>query len=306
MQYDHILDDMEINADPFSLCELHGECTLGLGRLSGATLHYILAGNGACSLRNHPNLPLTKGTMVLVPAHMSHSLLSYGYAKTPLPECHPADLNLAHHIARSNDDTADHNLLALCGHITIGLRGAADLVDLIRQPMRVQIEPGSIMDTTLNALLQELSEPKLGSRAIIRALLLQSMLHLFRDRLIANDPALTWMAALGDNSLWNSLKAMLDKPGHPHSVETLAEISGMSRSAFAKKFSDAYKGGPMRFLRQLRMNLAAELLQNTAYPIKLIAGKTGFQSRTAFTRTFEQSFSQSPRSFRAAHKKKGP
>ncbi len=305
MQYDHILDEMEIAADPFSLCELHGQCSLGLGRLSGATLHYILAGNGECNLRNHPNIPLSKGTLVLVPAHMSHSLLSFGDAKTPLPECHPAGLNLAHHISRSKTDTANQNLLALCGHISIGLRGATGLVDLIRQPMRVHIDHGSALDTTLNALLQELAEPKLGSRAIIRTLLLQSMLHMFRDRLIINDPALTWMSAIGDPVLWSSLKAMLDDPGLPHSVEALADLSGMSRSAFAKKFSAAYGDGPMKFLRQLRMNLAAQLLQDTDYPVKLIAGKTGFQSRSAFTRTFEQRFGQSPRSFRA-EQKKGP
>ena len=306
MQYDHILDEMEINAEPFSLCELHGECSLGLGRLSGATLHYILAGKGACNLRNHANIPLSKGTLVLVPAHMSHALLSFGDAETPLPECHPASLNLAHHISHAKDGGVDQNLLALCGHITIGLRGANGLIDLIRKPMRVKIDPGSALDTTLAALLRELAEPKLGSRAIIRAILLQSMLHLFRDRLMADDPALTWMAALGDNKLWNSLRAMLDAPSQPHSVETLAEHSNMSRSAFAKKFSDAYGDGPMRFLRQLRMNMAAELLQDTAYPVKLIAGKAGFQSRSAFTRTFESHFGQSPRSFRAEQKKKGP
>ena len=215
MKYDHILDEMEINAEPFALCELHGQCTLGLGQLSGATLHYILAGNGECNLRDHPNIPLSKGSLVLVPANMSHSLMSFGYAQTPLPECHPAELHLSHHISRSKADTANQNLLALCGHITIGLRGATGLVDLIRQPIHVEIDQDSALDTTLTALLQELAAPKLGSHAIIRALLLQSMLHLFRDRLIANDPALTWMAAIGDPTLWGSLKVMLNQPHHP-------------------------------------------------------------------------------------------
>ncbi len=305
MQYNQILDEMEIKAEPFSLCELHGECSLGLGRLSGATLHYILAGNGECNLRDHANIPLSKGTMLLVPAHMSHSLLSFGHAETPLPECHPAALKLAHHISRSATKDANQNLLALCGHITIGLRGATGLVDLIRKPVLVNINQGSAMDTTLSALLQELAAPKLGSRAIIRALLLQSMLHLFRDRLIADDPALTWMDAIADQALWDSLKAMLNDPSQPHSVETLAEVSGMSRSAFAKRFSDAYGDGPMKFLRQLRMNKAAELLENTEHPVKVIAAKTGFQSRSAFTRTFESHHGCAPRSFRIEHKKKG-
>lgn len=289
--------------------EIIGQCSLGLGRMSGATLHYILAGNGECQIRDHPNIQLTKGTLVLVPAHLSHYLLSFGYAETPLPECHPAELKLAHHINRSEEGVDVHNLLALCGHITIGLRGATGLVDLIQQPMHIDIEKSSALDSAMTTMLHELANPILGSRAIIRTLLLQSMLQLFRERLIGNDPTLTWMSAIGDNSLWPSLKAMLDDPNQPHSVETLANLSGMSRSAFAKKFSDAYGHGPMYFLRQLRMNLAALLLaalllQDTEYPVKQVAAKTGFHSRTAFTRSFEQRFGQSPRSFRAEHIKK--
>jgi AraC-like DNA-binding protein len=302
MNYNNILDEMELTTEPFSVCELHGECTLGLGRLSGATLHYILAGKGRVSLRNHPDIPLSKGTLVLVPAHMSHSLNSFGYSRTPLPECHPAELNLVHHIANSEINTEDHNLLALCGHVTIGLRGGTGLIDLIRHPMQIQIKSNSTLDAAMMTLLHELSEPKLGSRAIIRALLLQSMLNLFRERLIAKDPALDWMAAVGDTKLWNSLKSMLDGPGLPHSVESLADISGMSRSTFAKRFSDTYGSGPMEFLRQLRMNMAADLLHNTGLSVKVIAQKTGFQSRSAFTRSFERSFEKSPRAFRAEQK----
>lgn len=302
MNYNNILDEMELSAEPFSVCELHGECTLGLGRLSGATLHYILAGKGRVMLRNHSDIPLSKGTLVLIPAHMSHSLNSFGYARTPLPECHPAELNLMHHIANSEENTDDHNLLALCGHVTIGLRGGTDLIDLIRHPMHIRIDPNSTLDAAITALLHELSEPKLGSRAIIRALLLQSMLYLFRERLIANDPALNWMAAVGDAKLWSSLKSMLDNPEQPHSVESLADRSGMSRSTFAKRFSYVYGSGPMEFLRQLRMNVAADLLHNSDLPVKLIAQKTGFQSRSAFTRSFERSFEKSPRAFRAEQK----
>ncbi len=298
MQYDHILDDMEISADPFSVCELHGHCSLGLGRLSGATLHYILAGNGECVLSGTANVPLSKGTLVLVPAHMSHSLRSFGYAKTPVPECYPAELNLDHHIMRAESATGHENLLALCGHVSISLRGTGGLIDLIRQPMSIQITPDSPLDMAVTTLINELSNPQLGSRAIIRSLLLQTILHLFRERLVAKDPNMAWMKAVGDMKLWAALKAMLDDPSADHSVESLAILAGMSRSTFAKRFSEVHETGPMEFLRELRMNKAAELLQNTDDPVKVIAQKAGFKSRSAFTRAFEKSFEMSPRAFR--------
>ena len=64
---------------------------------------------------------------------------------------------------------------------------------------------------------------------------------------------------------------MLDRPSHPHTVESLAQAAGMSRSSFAERFSDAYGSGPMKLLRDLRMHLAASLLTESDLPAKRIA-----------------------------------
>ncbi len=97
---------------------------------------------------------------------------------------------------------------------------------------------------------------------------------------------------------------MLDRPNHPHSVDSLAKLAGMSRSSFAARFSEAYGSGPMKLLRDLRMHLAASLLTQSELPVKRIAELAGFHSRSAFTRTVESATGMSPRSFRADAKKK--
>ena len=132
---------------------------------------------------------------------------------------------------------------------------------------------------------------------MIRALLLECMIQLLRKRLLARDPALNWMAALIDQGLWNALRLMLDKPGDPHNVDSLAAAAGMSRSSFAERFSDAYGSGPMKLLRDLRMRLAGSLLEQSELPVKRIAELVGFQSRSAFTRTFDSVTGKSPREF---------
>jgi AraC-like DNA-binding protein len=60
----------------------------------------------------------------------------------------------------------------------------------------------------------------------------------------------------------------------------------------------------MTLLRDLRMHLAASLLTQSDLPVKRIAELAGFQSRSAFTRTFESATGLSPRSFRAEAKDK--
>jgi len=303
MKYDHIFDELEISTDPFALCELRGACDLGLGRDTSATLHYILSGEGEISVSARTPIKVSRGMLVFIPALRSHALHSYGTNNDPIPECKPAVLKLASLMAGS--EQGDHGqLTSLCAHVTVGLRGVTDIIDIIREPMIETVLSPSQMHPTLQTLLVEVSKPRLGSRAMIRALLMQCMIGMLRKRLKENESTLRWMAALADPTVWNALKLMLDEPGDDHNVESLAESIGMSRAAFAKRFSDAYGSGPMELLRDLRMRRAGHLLEKTDLPVKRVASIVGFASRSAFTRTFETRTGQSPSAFRASRQGK--
>lgn len=299
MKYNHIFDELEISANPFALCELRGTCDLGLGRDASATLHYILSGEGEISLRGRDPLKVSRGMLIFIPALQSHSLHSFGGLNDPIPDCKPAALKLASLMA-STEQAESGQLTALCAHVSVGLRGITDVIDVIREPMVENVSSPNLMRPVLQALLEEVSNPQLGSRAMIRALLLQCMIEMLRKRLTQDEGALRWMAALADPSIWNALKLMLDSPGDNHTVESLAQSVRMSRAAFAKRFSDAYGSGPMELLRDLRMRRAGQLLEKTDLPVKRVAILVGFASRSAFTRAFEAMTGQSPRDFRAS------
>lgn len=299
MKFDHIFDELEIATDPFAICELHGACNLGLGRDASTTLHYILSGEGEISLRSHAPLKVSRGSLVLIPALQSHALHSFGATGDPVPDCKPAALNLGHLMTTSGCGE-DGKLIALCAHVDVGLRGVAGIINLIREPLVENVLSPSRMRPALQALLYEISNPGLGSRAMIRALLTQCMIEMLRKRLDATDNALHWMAALADPTVWSALRAMLDKPGDSHTVESLADSVSMSRAAFAKRFSSAYGSGPMELLRDLRMRRAGSLLRDTDFPVKRIAEMVGFNSRSAFSRAFEAKTGQPPRVFRAS------
>ena len=300
MNYEHIFDELEISTDPFAICELHGQCDLGLGKDAAVTLHYVLSGEGQIQIANLPPLKVAKGSFVLIPALHSHSLRSFGYSGDPVPDCKPAELKLAGLMAGSAASSPSQ-LTALCAQVTIGMRGVTDIIELIREPLIECISDTSEVKHALSALLIEISHPRLGSRAMIRAILTQCLIEMLRKRLDAKDSTFRWMAALADPSVWNALRLMLDSPGDAHTVESLAAHVGMSRSAFAKRFADAYGSGPMELLRELRVHQAARLLSTTDLPVKRIAALVGFSSRSAFTRLFESKTNQSPKSFRAAH-----
>lgn len=299
MSFEHIFNEMEILADPFALCELQGQCTLGLGRQLDATLHYILAGSGEVVIPGRPAIRIARGTLVLVPTIQPHALRSFGKSGHPLPDCHPAELGLASHLLNAPGSTADGKLLAICSHVNIGLRGTNGLIDLIREPIVEGLSGDDLMSAPIDQLLLELSAPTLGSKAMIRVVLLQCIIQLMRRRLQAQDKALNWMAALIDERLWQALQKMLEAPGDAHTVESLANLAGTSRSTFALRFSTAYGKGPMELLRELRMHRAASFLSQSDIPVKRIAELVGFHSRSAFSRTFSSTIGISPSQYRA-------
>ncbi|MCL5777393.1 AraC family transcriptional regulator [Limibaculum sp. FT325] len=298
MSFEHVFDAMELGAEPFALCTLHGRCTLPLGRPAGTTLQYILGGRGEIRIPDRPALRVGPGSLVLMPALMPHALHGAGEPGPPLPDCRPAEVELVEHIGGEPADAGAGSLRAICSHVQVALRGTSGLVDLIRQPIVLDVAEDAVVAGTVERLLAELAAPGLGSRAMIRALLLQCMIQLIRRRLAARDRALEWMAALADERLWAALRRMLDAPGAAHSVEGLAREAGMSRASFARHFAAAYGSGPMELLRELRMRHAADLLANSGLPVKRIAEQAGFASRSAFARAFTQHSGVSPRGFR--------
>lgn len=296
MSFEPIFDEMEISADPFALCELQGRCSLGLGSQSGATLHYILAGEGELVVARHGSIRVNAGTLALVPTMQPHTLRSFGSPGHPLPKCRPAELDLANHLMAGDQRDASERLLAICSHVTVGVRGTGGLINLVREPLVEQVMDET-MQVIIQSILRELSSPTLGSRAMIRAQLLQCLIALLRGRLLARDSQLSWMAALTDEKLWVALQKMLEKPGDPHSVESLAASAGMSRSSFAGRFSAAYGSGPMELLRALRIHLASTMLSRSKLPVKRVAELVGFRSRSAFSRTFTSMTGVTPHQF---------
>lgn len=293
--HDRILGELDIRADPFAVCALQGTCTMGLGRNPGATLHYVLGGQGQLSFQSRDPLPLSPGQLVLVPACVTHSLCNAGDGQTGLPACKPAGLNLQEHLQKGD---GSGNMVVLCSTLSLGLRNTHGLIDLLRAPLSLDVTSSATAERAVQALMTEMTHPRIGRRAMIRVLLLQCVTEMLRVRIEAHDPAVMWLAALADPGLWLALRAMLDSPGAAHSLESLAAAAGMSRSRFAERFQKAYGNAPMSFLRQLRLARAAQLLSERREPVKRIAQLVGFDSRSAFTRAFTASRGQSPRAFR--------
>ena len=296
MTLDHVLDSLDVALEPFALCEIRGDASLGLGRRSHAVLHYGLAGRGTITVEGTPPIPAAAGTMILVPAFSPHSLHGSGNGAGALPDCRPIDLSLEHLRAGAGPGA----FAAICGRVSVVYRGLSGTMDLLRAPIVEHLGPSDRLRAALDELVAELAVPAIGTRALAKSLLLQAVILLFRRRIEAGDAALTWMRGLADEALWEPLRQMLDHPERAHTVESLADSAGMSRASFAGRFSEAHGTGPIELLRLIRLRRAAELLTMSNLPVKRIARMVGYESRTYFSRAFRDQHGLAPDAFRAA------
>ena len=81
-------------------------------------------------------------------------------------------------------------------------------------------------------------------------------------------------------------------------LATVAELVGMSESAFSRFFSKATGNGFVRFVNRVRIAKACELLTSTELPITDICFAVGFNNVANFNRRFRELKSATPREYR--------
>jgi len=84
----------------------------------------------------------------------------------------------------------------------------------------------------------------------------------------------------------------------PVSVDELAAVCGLSISSLERYFKKHFDTSPGRFITQVRMSRACELLAEPSYSINHIADLMGFSDAVVFSRSFKREMRVSPRVYR--------
>jgi AraC family transcriptional activator of mtrCDE len=144
------------------------------------------------------------------------------------------------------------------------------------------------------SILREEIERRTPGAATFAATLMSACIALaLRDavaesaRLAASNPAIERVAAI-----------VRSQPAKPWCTTSLAALAGMSRATFARQFGATMRTTPMQFVLRARLDKAASILRATGLPIKAVAGRSGFASRSHFSRAFSSAFGCDPSAFR--------
>lgn len=101
-----------------------------------------------------------------------------------------------------------------------------------------------------------------------------------------------------DKRVAQALGLLRAQPAKPWTVQLLARQVGLSRAAFARRFSAVTGRSPRRFLSELRLGLAASLLESTDDSLAEVALRVGYASEFSFSRAFKRKYGVAPGSFR--------
>ena len=140
---------------------------------------------------------------------------------------------------------------------------------------------------------------------MLRALFQQCFVELLRRQGSGIECTIEWLSALDDPKLSGVIEEIIENPGKPYTLDLLAERSLMSRTTFAERFQKAFGRPAMDFVREIRLRGAARLLRQTRDPIKTIASRMGYASRSNFSHAFNEFFGMPPVEYRTAQSSNG-
>ncbi|MDX1384114.1 MAG: AraC family transcriptional regulator, partial [Thermoanaerobaculia bacterium] len=175
----------------------------------------------------------------------------------------------------------------------------ADAIDALAPagPIDVDFSDSPGMRAAFLCLQDEQSDDRPGADAMTTALMSQCFI-MFLRRLAEEGGTLPWLDAVVDEQLGRAIDVVLADPGGHHSVDSLAEVAGMSRSTFTDHFRKAFERSPMDFVRETRLQAGARLLRSSELPIKQVARRVGLQSRSNFSRAFTEYYGMPPKRYR--------
>lgn len=157
---------------------------------------------------------------------------------------------------------------------------------------------------SLERMNEELRNPQPGGSLITQQLAYMMLVQALRLHLTdAGRAGPGWLSGLSDRHMSIAITSIHNDPGHPWTLQSLAERVGMSRSVFALRFREIVGTTPMEYLTRWRMLLAADRLKNSSDGLSAIAQSLGYDSESAFGKAFRRTMGCSPRQYtRAAPK----
>jgi AraC-like DNA-binding protein len=253
---------------------------------------------GSCLLKvdGHEAITIKAGDFILLPTTPGFTLSSF----VPAPPIYldPNKVAGGHNELRYGEQEGAPDMRSLGGAFLFDCSDPGLLVSLL--PMVVHVRNSVRLSQLVQMVGEESADQKPGNEFVLSRLVELLLVEAMRSATAEHAPP-GLLRGLGDERLAPALKQLHAHIDHSWTVDQLARIATLSRSAFFERFTRLVGVPPMEYLLAWRMEIAKEMLSDNELTVSQIAERVGYGSTSAFSVAFSRHVGQPPSLYARPH-----
>lgn len=274
--------------------DLRGTWGVSLPSMPGTSIFHIITA-GSCLIEyGEQKIELKVGDFVFIPKGQGHIFRSDSEAKVEdlfaLPRNQISQIYET--MALGEDRTEEEKTTMLCGVVRLEHPSAELIINSMPDMIYLESSKSSFtswMNHTVRLISVEAEQTQIGGETILTRLadilVIQALRYWINNNATAKHG---WLFALKDQRIGKSLSLLHTNPGRHWTIESLGREIGMSRTAFASKFTKLVGEPMLQYLTKWRMNLAVMRLKDGEKVTPELVEQLGYKSESAFRRTFKK------------------
>jgi AraC-like DNA-binding protein len=266
--------------------------------------HIVL--DGACWIAvagSDDFVQLVAGDVIILPKGDATVIASGPRMRPDAPDLSVYDppMNRALPLVFRQGGGGDMSCRLVCGFLGCDARPFNPMLEALPQIVIRQLSDASRnwMSSLMQLAAQETESAATGGEAMLAKLaelMFVEVLRKYVDELPADSRG--WLSALRDRQLSRAMRLIHARPERAWTIDALAQEAGLSRSAFAHRFSSMMGTSPMQYLARWRMQLAARRLEAPGVSVAQVGAEVGYDSEAAFNRAFKKYVGMPPGTWR--------
>ncbi|HEY2467584.1 MAG TPA: AraC family transcriptional regulator [Terracidiphilus sp.] len=260
--------------------------------------HFAMLSRGNCwlSVEGIPDpIPLTGGDCILLARNTSIVMRDNQRTR---PRSSFGEI-----AARANNNVAHYGgggapTTIVCGSLSFERASLKPITQLLPRFILIKADQAHTLalHSTMQALASEMAEQAPGSEVVATRLAEVLFIQALRAHIVSEVEWSNkgWLRAIFDPQIGTALGAIHDRVNTPWTVESLAEVAGMSRSAFAVRFKVLLGQTPLEYVTEWRMQKAMQLLEQRDKKLINVARSVGYESDASFSKAFKRVVGANP------------
>ncbi len=290
------LQDFGMTGVFYAVSDLAAPWGIDMPPLPGTMIFHLVTEGSAVVRVDDVECRLEPGDVALVPRGTGHLLADSPDTRgTPLFDLPREELTDRYERIRIDGGGTPCRLV--CGAVSFSGLGVARLARTLPPVLVTAGADAGWQRAALDVIAAESITPRPGSDVVTARLADVLVVQTIRSWLEESSPRRGWVAAVRDPAVGAALAAFHAEPHQAWTVESLAKAAGMSRSAFAARFTDLMDEPVMAYVTSWRMDLAARLVRGGGLSLGRIATRVGYRSEAAFNRAFRRWHGCTPGAF---------